>query len=212
MERVLYLHGFASSPDGRKATAVRTLLNGSGIEIVAPDLNLPSFRELDFDTMAATAFATAVDCGARAVVGSSLGALVALEVIRRGYSAPAILIAPALGVAEAWLPRVPAGDPVRLFHYGENRELPIHRAFFERVARIDVDRMPPAVPVTVVMGRLDESVPFDAVRGTWDRWMSSGLLRDGSTFIELTDGDHGLSAHADRVASEIKLAVRRGSA
>jgi hypothetical protein len=212
MERILYLHGFASSPDGRKATAVRTLLGKSGIEIVAPDLNLPSFLDLDFDAMADAAFAAAVDCSARAVVGSSLGALVALEVIRRGFSAPAILIAPALGVADAWLPRVPPGDPVTLFHYGENRELPIRRRFFERVAHVDVDATPPPAPVTVVMGRLDESVPFEAVRATWDRWLASGSLRAGSAFVELTDGDHGLTAHADRVAAEVVMAVRRGTA
>ncbi len=140
-------------------------------------------------------------------MGSSLGALVALEVARRGVSAPLVLVAPALGFGRRWTEKLPEGDPIPFFHYGEERELPIHRAFFERMARLDVDRDPPPVPVTILMGRKDESVPFELVERTWNRWACGGRLPGGSQFIELPEGDHGLLGFADVIAAEARKAA-----
>ncbi len=205
---VLYLHGFASSPQSQKVQSIRALV-GSRIELNAPDLNVPSFEKLDFDAMVDRACAVA---GApRAIVGSSLGGLVALEVVRRGVVAPLVLIAPALGIADQWLAKIPPGDPIVVFNYALAERVPIHRAFFERMARIDFDRNAPPVPVTIIMGRKDESIPFERVEGVWQSWKSSGKLPAGSQFIEIADGDHGLTAFVGRIAAEIETAVARGS-
>ncbi len=141
------------------------------------------------------------------VVGSSLGGLVALEVGRIALRAPLVLIAPALGLQDRWIENLPPGDPVRFFHHGEATELPIHRRFFEQMARVDVDREPPQVPVSVLMGRRDESVPFEVVEDVWRRWQGTGRLQSGSRFVEIPEGDHGLVAFADRIAAEIRAAV-----
>ena len=69
---------------------------------------------------------------------------------------------------------------------------------------MDVDREPPPVPVVILMGRRDESVPFEAVEAVWKRWEASGGLRSGSRFVEIPDGDHGLLGHVDRIADEIR--------
>jgi len=45
---ILYLHGFASSPWGRKVEKLRDLLPGR-YELHARDLNVPSFEKLEFD-------------------------------------------------------------------------------------------------------------------------------------------------------------------
>src|SRR5216110_2946956 len=74
-----------------------------------------------------------------------------------------VLIAPPLGMASRWITILPAGDPISVFNYARNADAPIHRAFFERMARVDVDRDPPSQPVTVIIGRNDETVPFDGV-------------------------------------------------
>ncbi|HEX3581368.1 MAG TPA: YqiA/YcfP family alpha/beta fold hydrolase, partial [Thermoanaerobaculia bacterium] len=50
-ESVLYLHGFASSPASAKITTLRPLLEPHGIELDTPDLNVPSFAELDWNAM-----------------------------------------------------------------------------------------------------------------------------------------------------------------
>ena len=52
LKKVLYLHGFASSPAGRKIGALKDLLAPHGLDVVAPDLNVPSFRDLDFRAIA----------------------------------------------------------------------------------------------------------------------------------------------------------------
>src|SRR5438874_11721640 len=161
---VLYLHGFASSPQSQKIQSLRELLFPLDIELNTPDLNVPSFEKLDFDAMVEKAITGAPP---RAIVGSSLGGVVALEVVRRGLRAPLVLIAPGLGIADHWLSQIPAGDPILVFNYARGEQMPIHRAFFEQMARVDVDRSPPSVPVTIIMGRKDETIPIERVLGVW---------------------------------------------
>ncbi len=185
---------------------LRESFEPDGIEVLAPDLNRPSFERLDFDEMAGEAVRAATTDSPSVVIGSSLGALVALEAARRGVHAPLVLIAPALGFGARWTEKLAPGDPVRFFHHGENRELSIHRRFFEQMAAVDVDREPPPVPVTVVMGERDESVPFEGVRETWRRWSASGLLAAGSRFVALPGGDHGLVDHVATIADAVRKA------
>ncbi len=207
--RVLYLHGFASSSRGRKVEALRRVFAPEGVEIDAPDLNVPDFARLDFDAMVGRARATNPE-PPDAIAGSSLGALVALAVARDFPAAPLVLIAPALGFGRRWIERLPAGDPLVFFHHGENREMPIHRRFFERMAALDVDRNPPTAAVTVVMGREDESVPFSGVEAAWQRWKETGRLSAGSRFVAIAGGDHGLTAFVPEIAAEIRRAAPSG--
>src|SRR5690349_23115449 len=128
MTSVLYFHGFDSSPASAKIAALRPLLAPHGIELNTPDLNVPSFERLDFDAVIAHALEVARVTPPRAIVGSSLGALVALSVAQRGLALPLVLIAPALGVARRWQTRIPDGDPIYTFNYARNEQAPIHRA------------------------------------------------------------------------------------
>lgn len=205
---ILYLHGFASSPRSSKIALLRPLLEARGIAMTTPDLNVPSFAELDFDAVATHAFQEGKRITPRAIVGSSLGSLVALEVARRGIDVPLVLIAPALGVSDQWMSRIPDGDPIMVFNHASEGQEPIHRAFFAEMATVDADREPPRNRVTVIMGRNDESVPFARVERTWSAWKSSGKLVSGSKFIEIPDGDHGLTGSVSLIASEIELATR----
>lgn len=210
MRTVLYLHGFASSPAGRKIALLRETLPAAEYRVVAPDLNLPSFEKLDFQAMVSGALAAAKGEPPAVVVGSSLGALVALDASQRGLEAPLVLIAPALGFGRRWTEKLAPGDPVRFFHHGEGRELEIHRRFFEEMASLTVDRDAPPQPVAILMGTRDESVPFDGVYETWRRWEASGLLRMGSRFIAIPEGDHGLVDHVARIAEEVRASAASG--
>jgi uncharacterized protein len=203
VRRILYLHGFASSPEGRKVSALRSLLEPRGLEIVAPDLNVPSFHRLDFDSICRLARWEARRHDPAVIVGSSLGALVAIESSRRGSGSPLVLIAPAIGFGERWTAKLPPGDPLTFFHHAEGKELPIHRRFFEQLAAYEGDRQPPAAPVAVVIGMRDESVPFEHVRDIWKSWEASGRLVANSRFTPVPDGDHGLVEHVGTIADEI---------
>jgi pimeloyl-ACP methyl ester carboxylesterase len=187
--------------------ALRKILDPSGFRVVAPDLNIPSFERLDFRAMSRIALWEMKKHFPAVVVGSSLGALVALEAGRTALAAPLVLIAPALGFGRRWIEKLPPGDTLPFFHHGEEKELFIHRRFFEVMAGADADRDPPPTPVTILMGRRDESVPFDLVRGVWTSWEESGGLAEGSRFVEIPDGDHGLTAFVDQIAEEIRLAA-----
>ena len=180
-------------------------MSPQGIELDTPDLNVPSFERLDFDAMVALGVARARARPPRAIVGSSLGALVALMVARDPSAAlraaPLVLIAPALGIADRWITCLPPGDPISVFNQALGANAPIHRAFFERMARVDADRHPPARPVTVIMGRNDESVGFENVERVWREWEPE--LAEGSKFVEIPDGDHGLVDHVEIIAAEI---------
>lgn len=206
--RVLYLHGFASSPRGRKVEALTGLFAAENIEIDAPDLNVPSFERLDFESMVAETTRAANRKRVDVLAGSSLGALVALEAARRGISAPLVLIAPALGFGRRWVEKLPPGDPVSFFHHGESREMPVHRAFFEQMALRPHESEPPAAPVAVLMGRRDESVPYEVAEGVWREWEATGRLAEGSQWIEIPEGDHGLTGFIGEIANRIRIAAR----
>jgi pimeloyl-ACP methyl ester carboxylesterase len=95
-----------------------------------------------------------------------------------------------------------------MFNYARNADAPIHRRFFEQMARVHVDDEPPPSRVTVIMGRDDQTVPFDYVLARWKQWEESGRLVAGSKFIEITEGDHGLVDHAGVIEDAIVEAAR----
>ena len=202
---VLYFHGFASSPASAKITMLRPLLEPHGIVLDVPDLNVPSFAELDWNAMVALALEHARANPPQALVGSSLGALVALEVARRGdirmtaSRAPLVLIAPAIGIGARWKTRLPDGDPVTVWNHALKANAPIHRAFFDQMNAVDADAQPPRSRVIVFMGRLDG---VHLIEETWERWERAGLA-PGSKLIVFDEGDHGLTGYVDEIAREI---------
>lgn len=200
---VLYFHGFASSPASAKIEALRPLLQAHGIAMETPDLNVPSFARLSFAGMVEHGLAAARSNPPRALVGSSLGALVALSVAKRGIEVPLVLIAPALGVATRWKSRIPDGDPIVVFNHALNADAAIHRAFFDEITEVHIDDEPPPARVTALMGRNDETVPFWLVEETWQRWEASGRLAPGSELLVIDDGDHGLVAHTEAIRQAI---------
>ena len=208
---VLYFHGFASSPASAKIAALRPMLAASGIELHTPDLNVPSFDRLDFDAIVDHAVALGERIGPRVLVGSSLGSLIALATAKRGVAAPLVLIAPAFGAARRWQMKIPDGDPVKVFNFARNAEVWMHRKFFEQMTRLQVDDAPPPARVTAIMGRSDETVPFDVVEEVWRAWESSGALVEGSKLIVIDGGDHSLVDHTAVIRDAVVEAAGFGT-
>ena len=84
VRHLIYLHGFASSPESSKARRFGRELAARGVGFACPDLNAPSFERLTVTRMLeATAGLIAAAEAPTALVGSSLGAFVALHAADR---------------------------------------------------------------------------------------------------------------------------------
>ncbi len=192
MTALVYLHGFASGPTGRKADHCRAWAMARGIEFLAPDLNLPTF-----ETLTISAQVEAVEALVAAlpelpvVVGSSLGGVVAAAVGHRGAGfKKLILLAPGLGFACRRL------FSTRWAGYRQHRRLPVYHHAYERWVKLgaellddlpawaDDDTWQVRTSVVVIHGRMDESVPASE--------SEAFLARHPGGVLHLLDDDHGL--------------------
>ena len=81
---VIYLHGFASSPESSKARGLGERLARRGVSVQCPDLNEPDFATLTVSRMVEQVERLVATLPVPVVlVGSSLGAFVALHVAQR---------------------------------------------------------------------------------------------------------------------------------
>ena len=208
--QLLYFHGFASSPGSAKVRALEQRLPPLGFQLTAPDLNVPSFEELDWEQMVEVSLTDARRIDPAVIVGSSLGALVALAVVAAGIRKPLVLIAPALGVARRWQSRLPEGDSIDVWNHATNSNRQIHRRFFDQMANLHIDDQPPPTRVIALMGSEDETVPFSIVEETWQHWTTAGLA-PGSRFVAIPGGRHGLEDHVDAITAAICEAADRGA-
>jgi pimeloyl-ACP methyl ester carboxylesterase len=130
MPRILYLHGFASSPASRKARFFAEQLRSAGAQVEIPDLAAGDFEHL---TVSGQLRVIERAAGGEPVslIGSSLGGyLAALYAARHPEARRVVLLAPAFGFARHWAERMGADavaawrqtGAIEVFHYGENRQ------------------------------------------------------------------------------------------
>ena len=97
---VFYLHGFASSARSKKAAYLSDRFAPHGIKLHCPDFNEPAFFSLTLTRMLdqVARDIAAVDSGPVVLIGSSLGAVVAIHAAARlaGRIDRLVLLAPAV--------------------------------------------------------------------------------------------------------------------
>jgi len=202
----IYLHGFASSPASSKARRFAAELARYGVELSAPDFNLPEFETLTVTRMldqTAKAIAAAPATPV-ALIGSSLGAFVALHAAARDAASARpvvdrlLLLAPALDLS-----RGPDGADVeqwrregrlRVFHYADGRPRDVGFTLYEDAARFDAFSVNLTVPTLVFQGRRDASVD-PAMVEQWARPRPNVDLR-------MLDDEHQLAASMDEIWRE----------
>jgi pimeloyl-ACP methyl ester carboxylesterase len=206
IRHVIYLHGFASSPGSSKARRFESELSRLGVGFSCPDFNQPSFETLTVSRMLdQTAAAIDDAAGPIALVGSSLGAFVAVHAAaadRARRIDRLVLLAPALdfggnrlrqmgqhGIDE-WrrLGKVP------FFHYAYNEPREVGFGLYEDAAAYDAQTVAVTVPALVFQGRRDELVDHVMVED-WARTRPTVDLR-------LFDDDHQLLASMDHIWTE----------
>jgi pimeloyl-ACP methyl ester carboxylesterase len=169
--RHVYVHGFASGPQSRKAQAFHEALSSSGI-----DLEIPLLDEGDFEHLTLTGQLQLIERtlhGAPCrLIGSSMGGyLAALYAARHPEVDRLVLLAPAFGFQARW--RQIHGEPaiehwretgwLPVYHYGAKEIRRVHFALFEDAGRF------PAYPdfhqpARIFHGMNDTVVPIDFSR------------------------------------------------
>lgn len=215
---LVYLHGFASSPASSKARFVADRARTAGVPFACPDLNRPDFASLTVTRMLDQLDAElgALPPGPVALVGSSLGAFVAVQAAGRPpvEGRPVdrlVLLAPAFDIAAGleadFGPERMANwertGSIDVLHYADGKTHPLRWEFMA-----DARRYPPfgadvRLPTLVIHGRHDEVVDCAmAERYAAGRpWVTLRLVDDG----------HQLLGHLDQIWNEIARFIGAGT-
>ena len=176
---VVYLHGFASSPDSSKAAFFSKRFAERGVRFLCPDLNQPAFPTLTVTRMLQQldSLIAAQPPDDVVLIGSSLGGFVAVEAAaRQDPTTPhrisrLILLAPAVELEwDRWSEVGPGGverwrqnGGVEVFHYALDRPEQLNFEFYEDAVRYAPASRRLTLPVLIFQGRQDESVSPDLV-------------------------------------------------
>ena len=166
--RVLYFHGFASSPASRKATFLSQRLRHLGFEVEIPDLAEGNFEALTIGDQLSLAGRVGRN-EPLILIGSSLGGyLAALYAARHPEVKALVLLAPAFQFYKLWISQMSQEELARwkqegsvsVFHYGERRQMPLGYQFIDDAGRFEPF---PAVcqPTLIFHGNSDSVVPIE---------------------------------------------------
>ena len=202
---LVYLHGFASGPEGNKARFCRDWAARHEVAFYAPDLNLPSFERLTVTAQVEAVLALLETLSEPPVlVGSSLGGFVATAVARRGVALRSmVLLAPAVHFARrrqqnaAWA-EYRAKRRMLAFHFAANRLRMLGPELLEDLPHWLGDegwRIP--VPARILHGRLDDLVPLGE--------SEAYAQRNPEASLQVLDDDHGLLAPESLAALDAAL-------
>jgi uncharacterized protein len=165
--RIVYLHGFASSPQSGKARFFAARFGELGILFTAPQLD-----EGNFETLTIGGQLRVVEEAVRGepvvLMGSSMGGYIAALYAARHPEAveKLVLLAPAFQFPTRWRARYSAKDlelwrvqgTIPFFHYGFKEERPLGFQIVEDAAKYE-DEPAFRQPALVLHGRKDEVVP-----------------------------------------------------
>jgi pimeloyl-ACP methyl ester carboxylesterase len=165
----LYLHGFASSPGSSKARFFAERLREAGHTLLCPDFNLPAFEDLTVTRMLeqVETLLAGLTAGPVAVIGSSLGAFVALQLAAR-YSRidRLVLLAPALdfegnrrrNIGDEGLARWRDTDRLGVYHFGYGEPRSVRYALYADAAAYDAYGVAIDIPILIFQGTEDTAV------------------------------------------------------
>lgn len=206
----VYLHGLGSSPGSAKATDLRRRLAPLGWSLTVPDLNRPSFERLSLSAQVEGVEELLLGPAAPpspVVVGSSLGALVALMFANRHPDCipRLILVAPAFRFVGDRIAGALGSDVatwerqgyLRMLHYADGQ---VHHLGFDLVRDAlthDFDALRPVCPTLVVHGTADELIPFERT-AAWVR------EHPGAELVAIEGGDHSLGGRLDELWTRSK--------
>lgn len=207
MHHFIYLHGFASSPQSRKAKELRDRFTQLNRPLAIPDLNQGDFTHLTLTRQLRQIESEfLVDSQPVTLIGSSFGGLTAAWLGQTHAQVERlVLLAPAFSFLSHWMPRL--GDAqmqqwktegfLAVYHYGAEKMLPISYGFAEDAAQYRETEIQRPVPTLIVHGTNDEVIPLQAS-------VDFASTRPWVKLIQL-DSDHALQDKSEEIWQAIKL-------
>ncbi len=204
---VIYLHGFASSPDSTKARYFSERLAAHGVPLATPDLNQPDFTTLTMSRMLTQLSQLIDEAGGRvSLMGSSLGGALSVlaaarwpeQIERLVLLAPAVMLAkpghsllPPERIAE-WQHR----GALPFFHYAYGEERLLDYAFYADSLAHDPFEAVFAQPALIFQGLHDTVVDCRSVE-------QFARTRSNVT-LSLLDDDHQLGRSLPRMRESVE--------
>jgi pimeloyl-ACP methyl ester carboxylesterase len=212
---VFYLHGFASSAKSTKAGFFGAKLGERGMVLHTPDFNEPDFSTLTITRMVeqTTGAIAALPPGAVVLIGSSLGAFVAVQTALRHAASTShpivrlVLLAPALDfsgnrtrdLGDRGLEEWKSTGELNVFHYGYGRIIPVHYELYTDARGYDCVNAELTMPIQIFQGTRDTAVNPKSV----EEWAKSRP----NVELHLLDDDHQLTASLDYIWNKIAAPI-----
>jgi uncharacterized protein len=205
----LYLHGFASGANSRKAQFFAERYTQQGLQLTVPDFNVGGFADFTISRQLQQAASHFAASESVTLIGSSLGGWVALLLAEQYPQVERlILLAPALGFPQPWLSRL---DPIALqtwqltgswpvYHYIEKQEIPLAYNFVLDAHQYLQTKFTRHLPTLIFHGVNDAVVPIELSRQYVTTFPAKHheLVR----LVEL-DSDHSLGNVLPKIWQEI---------
>lgn len=210
MNRIVYLHGFASGPSSSKARYLGQYLRERGATVEIPDLAEDDFEHLTISGQLAV-IDRIVQGNPVALIGSSMGGfLAALYAARHPNVERLVLLAPAFGFARRWPERLGADVVARwratgwldVFHYGAGRTIPLSVELLEDGSRYD-DFPDFSQPALIFHGSRDEVVPAS--------YSQEFAAAHSNAHLEILDSGHELTDVLGYMAPRIERFLATGA-
>jgi pimeloyl-ACP methyl ester carboxylesterase len=210
---VLYLHGFSSSATAAKARYLSQRLGEiAGARFLAPDFN-PEPKDFEYLTVTGMIDRLRqffVDHGISNpfIVASSLGCLVGLHYVARFGGAERLLfLAPVLSFRslrfrEEALLRWKEDGATDVFHYKFIKKLPLRYDFYLDGLQF-ADPIAPPVPIDILHGRNDETIPVMLSRKYAEEFPARVTLTE-------LDSDHMLHDQLPVIWDRLRISLEAG--
>ena len=202
MNRILYLHGFASSPASSKARYFQESLGRAGMHVDIPDLAAGDFEHLTL-TGQLHVMETAAAGEPVSLIGSSMGGyLAALYAARHPEVHRVVLLAPAFAFAKLWHETLGKAQvaawrhagTMDVFHYGDNRNCRLGYQLMADAERYE-DYPDFQQPTLIFHGKHDDAVPPASSR--------TFAATHPNAALEELDSDHQLLNMLDYMAPKV---------
>ena len=207
--KYIYLHGFASSPQSKKAQFFKQKLLALGIGIKIVDLNSANFTKLKISEQIEKIQQLLTKEEPTTIIGSSMGGLIALNLAENNNSVTRlVLMAPALGIHQLWPSIIGAQNLIKwqtdrvlaVFHHGFNQLVDLDYAFIEDLAKIPDETFKRQIPSLIFHGQYDLTIPWDNSL----QYSKNNQLAE----LNLLDSDHSLENQLDLLWNKTKEFIK----